>query len=143
VLKPGGSWRAVDGLRTTQPPTDEMEDLHCVLQKGWKLPPIMSLESVQRILVDLAFGDLIATDLSAMAAPTARGFIQQRPRYMFQYMLDMLGQVGPSFLDHVNANAAFSEGLLAGYFSYNLVGGTVGRTSKGIESAAANDERQR
>jgi len=126
VLKPGGRWQAVDGFRSDKPLTEEQEELHRTIQRGWKIAPLPSVQIIQSALSKIGFEDIYVRDLSEMAYPSA--FIVIRDSVMNKEktnmtMSSLISEETRLLMEHNSAGAAISYGLFQGAFTYQLIGG--------------------
>jgi len=126
VLRPGGRWQAVDGFRSDKPLTEEQEEHHRTIQRGWKIAPLPSIQVIQSALSKIGFEDICVRDLSEMAYPSA--FLAIRDSVMNEENLGVvISSLSPEetrlLMEHNSAGAAISYGLFEGAFTYQLIGG--------------------
>jgi cyclopropane fatty-acyl-phospholipid synthase-like methyltransferase len=126
VLRPGGRWQAVDGFRSDNPLTEEQEEYHRTIQRGWKIAPLPDVQVVQSILSKIGFEDICVRDLSEMAYPSA--FITIRNSVMSKEGISAtMSSLSPEetlvIMEHNSAGTAISYGLFEGAFTYQLIGG--------------------
>ena len=125
VLRPGGRWQTVDFFKSDKPLTEEQEEYHREMQRGWKIAPLPSWQDIQYALSRIGFQDTCVKDLSRMAHPTAFIFI-----YNAMMLKEKLSRTRPSlslqettFMENATACAGYSHGLIEGAFTYHLLGG--------------------
>jgi 24-methylenesterol C-methyltransferase len=123
VLKKGGVWCSVDGYRSGCEPTEDTENWHLDLQKGWKLPPLRHWRDVEHALRKLDFQDVFVHDLSERVKPYALEFIEETDRMRGRNSPER--PEGEMLSGHVSAGYGACKGLFAGFFTYRLIGGRV------------------
>jgi tocopherol O-methyltransferase len=126
VLRPRGRWQAVDGFRCDKPLTEEQEEYHRTIQRGWKIAPLPSIQVIQSVLSKIGFEDICVRDLSEMAYPSA--FLAIRDSVMNEENLGVvISSLSPEetslLVEHNSAGAAISYGIFEGAFTYQLIGG--------------------
>lgn len=126
VLRTGGRWQAVDGFRSDKPLTEGQEEYHRIIQRGWKIAPLPSVQAIQSTLSKIGFEDICIIDLSEMAYPSAfiaiRGSVMNKEK--ISTAMSSLSPEETQFLtEHNAAGAAISHGLFEGAFTYQLIGG--------------------
>jgi SAM-dependent methyltransferase len=129
VLVPGGTYRTVDGFLGPAPQDPAMARIHRDVQVGWRIPPLRQGAQLLKILRELGFVDLLQEDHSQRAEPTGRHFIQEERQGLRE--LEALQEPTRDHelvRLHLRGMAAFGEGLLAGGFTYERLGGTKPNT---------------
>ncbi len=126
VLRTGGRWQAVDGFRCDKPFTEEQEEYHRIIQRGWKIAPLPSIQNIQSVLSKIGFKDICVRDLSEMAYPSA--FIAIRDSVMRKKQIStaissLKADETKLLVEHNSAGTAISYGLFKGAFTYQLIGG--------------------
>lgn len=134
ALKPGGRWRALEGLCAQDASGEDARRRHEAAQRGWRMAPLQTVDSLERAAIEVGLEWESLRDMTQAASPTAN---------MFVAMAAMVrqGNVPPGALPtdpreleiklaHIGAGEAFSEGLLAGDFRYARV--TAGKPGAGI-----------
>ncbi len=125
VLRPGGHWRAIDfSIRHGPLSTAEQLDYRTVLE-GFQIPGMISPAGIEDILHSLAFDNIQCEDITSDVLPSAR-YIERMCRLPSMAM--RLGLDWTFFgieraarrnrQGHVRAAAAYSRGLLQGYFRH-------------------------
>jgi tocopherol O-methyltransferase len=130
VLKTGGRWQAVDGFRSDKPLSQEQEEYHRTIQRGWKIAPLPSVQIIQSALSKIGFRDISVRDLSEMAYPSA--FIAIRNSVLNEEKsIAATSSLSPEetelLVGHNSAGVAISYGLFEGAFTYQLIGGAKGK----------------
>ena len=126
ILRPGGRWQAVDGFLNDRPLTQEEEETHSTVQRGWKIAPLTPVRVIQSTLSKIGFVDVCSKDLSEMAYPSAFAVIRNSvltSRKTGAVRSMPCQEESTLFMEHNSAGTAFSYGLFRGVFTYNLVGG--------------------
>jgi hypothetical protein len=110
----------VDGFLGAAPLSDGAARLHVQAQQGWRIAPLARAIDVLSAAALAGFVDAVRHDVSAMAAPTARGLVDQS---FVHLMKRKVGAVAADelFDAHMTASSAFSEGLLQGTFTYERI----------------------
>ena len=122
VLKPGGRWQALEGLRSGLPISGDQETTHARAQWGWRMPPLEPWRDVLATLEAAGFEKAEGRDLSAEVAPATK---KLRDRWlMFTLLMDPAGKVSQASREFMEATVAYHEGLRAGLFTYHLLSGT-------------------
>ena len=121
VLKPGGRWQALEGLRTGAPIFEAQEPMHARAQRGWRMPPLEPWRDVVATLGEAGFEAIRERDLSSEAAPATKKI---RDRWLlFTLLMDPAGMVSPASQEFTEATVAYDEGLREGLFTYHFVSG--------------------
>lgn len=121
VLKPGGRWQALEGLRSGAQPSEAQETTHRKAQWGWRMPPLEPWRDVLATLAQAGFEGRTARDLSAEAAPATK---RLRDRWlMFTLLVNPAGTVSQASQEFMEATVAYDEGLREGFFTYHLLSG--------------------
>ncbi len=125
VLKPGGSWRAIDAFRARTASLDDVTGLEEVICRGWKTPVFSSWREVRATMERAGFDQFLSENLSPLAEPASKDFIKEK--LMWDLAVEFQGvkerNPEPVFRDHMAACAAFGAGVLDGTIQYLLVGG--------------------
>jgi ubiquinone/menaquinone biosynthesis C-methylase UbiE len=122
VLKSGGKWQAVDGFLSGTPLSAAQQVLHLQAQRGWKMPPLTTVQDVANTLAALQFGAVATADLSPMAMPTCRGYITKYIGQITQRANDEIAA-----RDNIDAVLGASIGLFEGAMGYHFVSATKPR----------------
>lgn len=119
VLKPGGRWQALEGLRSGAPFSARQETIHETAQRGWRMPPLERWRDVLSTLEEAGFENTAGRDLSAEVAPAIK---KLRDRgLMFTLLMDQpMSRAAQELLE---ATVAYDEGLRAGLFTYHFLSG--------------------
>jgi tocopherol O-methyltransferase len=124
VLRTGGRWQAVDGFRSDKPLTEDQEEYHRTIQRGWKIAPLTSVQVIQSALSRIGFEDICVRDLSEMAYPSAFFIICNSVMNEERRSTARLSQSPEEtelLMEHNSAGAAISYGLFEGAFTYQLI----------------------
>ncbi len=121
MLKPGGRWQALEGLRTGAPISEAQEPIHARAQWGWRMPPLEPWRDVVATLGEAGFEEIRERDLSSEAAPATK---KLRDRWLlFTFLMDPAGKVSQASQEFMEATVAYDEGLREGLFTYHFVSG--------------------
>lgn len=124
VLAPRGVFRTVDGFLGPAPLAPAMARVHRDVQVGWRIPPLRRGTTLLTILEECGFESLLREDHSARAEPTGRYFLEAEVAGRRE-LEALSGEARDAKLVrlHLRGMAAFGEGLLAGAFTYEKIGG--------------------
>ena len=121
ILRPGGCWRFVDGLRTGKPMNEgQMAQYNNVL-RGFVLPKLHSLHGQRSALEQAGFERIMDRDLESLVIP----YIENLER---RYKLLVLMTPPPkpeeyAYHKFLQAGFHFGQGVQEGVFTYRLVTG--------------------
>ncbi len=125
VLRAGGHWRAIDFSVQHEPlsPT-EQADYREVLE-GFQIPGLISPQGITDILHSIGFDEILCEDITTAVLPSAR-YINRMcrlPSIAMRLGLDwtFFGAEPAARRNrqgHVRAGAAYSRGLIKGYFRH-------------------------
>ena len=119
VLKPGGRWQALEGLRMGTPMTAAQEAVHSVAQRGWRMPPLEPWRDVVAALEETGFEEIREQDLSSEAAPSTESL---RNRWLlFTLLIDPAGRVSQASREFMEATVSYDQGLREGVFTYHFL----------------------
>jgi len=131
VLKPGGSWRAIDYLIQEEPFTAEQEAAYRDLQNGWHIPFISRKSEVKALLEELGFDEIGITNISDLVEPCARMILRQcrLPALATRLHIDWLvysfnRRKRENRRGHISGAVAYCEGLLGGHIMHNCFSAT-------------------
>ena len=117
VLKPGGSWRALEGLLSGEPLSEELERVHASMQFGFRMPPLAKWRDVVALLDHANFEQIRAMNLDSEVLPSTQ---LTRNRWTW-YQLMQPDNVQPEYREFMQAASDFDEGLQSGVFTYRLL----------------------
>ncbi len=122
VLKPGGRWQALEGLRSGAPLSESQRELHADSQRGWRMPPLEPWREVLEVIAEAGFAQANARDLDAEVKPSTKGI---RDSWT---LLELFGpgrdKVTPAVREFTEAMVAFDQGLREEVFTYRFLSGT-------------------
>ena len=123
VLKPGGRWQALDGeLLSGAPMSERHRALLAVVERDWRLPPIVAWFDVLAMLEQAGFTNIEEQDLSAEALPSSqeirRGFLS------ISFLIPRVRETHPALQEYMDATVCSAEGLAEGLFTYRFLSGT-------------------
>lgn len=122
VLKPGGRWQALEGLRSGAPLSESQRELHADSQRGWRMPPLEPWREVLDVIAEAGFAHASAQDLDAEVKPFTKWI---RDSWM---ILDLFGpdrdKVTPAHRGFTEALISFDQGLREEVFTYRFLSGT-------------------
>jgi ubiquinone/menaquinone biosynthesis C-methylase UbiE len=138
VLKPGGSWRAIDfGLANASLSHREL-DWYRTVCDGFAIPSFLPASAGRTLLRQSGFTDLCIDDLTRQVSPTARLIVRGSllPVLLARMGLDWLRFPGnrarrSQCRGHFEAGLAYSRGLLRGCFHHYLY--RAHKSSRGVE----------
>ncbi len=131
VLKPGGSWRAIDYLIQEAPFTQKQAAAYRDLQNGWHIPFISKQSEVAALLDELGFDEARIVNISDLVAPCARMIRRQcrLPALAAKLHIDWLvysfnARMRANRQGHIKGAIAYTEGLLGGHIMHNFFSAT-------------------
>lgn len=119
VLKPGGRWQALEGLRSGEPLSKAQEEYHAIAQRGWRMPPLEPLRDVLAALEATGFENVRERDLSSEAAKSTERISQGW--LLFTLLTTPSGGVNRASQEFMEATIGYDRGLREGVFTYHLV----------------------
>ncbi|MDE0388165.1 MAG: methyltransferase domain-containing protein [Rhodospirillales bacterium] len=119
VLKPGGRWQALEGLRSGEPLSEAQEEYHAIAQRGWRMPPLEPLRDVLAALEANGFENVRERDLSSEAAKSTERIGQGW--LLFTLLTIPSGGVNRASQEFMEATIGYDRGLREGVFTYHLV----------------------
>jgi cyclopropane fatty-acyl-phospholipid synthase-like methyltransferase len=121
VLRPGGSWRALEYVLPERPLTTRGERWHRQTCDGWHLCPLTRRSEGERIIGETGFHLEATEDLSALVLPHVEPYLKTDHRKMrairrqaFLHDLRLLGSLN----GHYAGALAFMRALTAGEIGY-------------------------
>ena len=122
VLKPGGRWQALEGLRSGAPVSESQEEIHLIAQRGWRMPPLEPWREVLATLEEAGFRQVTGRDISSEAAPHTDTL---RKRWlMLTLVVDPDSLPNQASREFMEATVAYDLGLKEGLFTYHFLSGT-------------------
>ena len=119
VLKPGGRWQALEGLRSEAPISEAQEVIHARAQYGWRMPPLDAWLDVIATLEEAGFDQVREQDLSSEVAPSTESL---RKRWqLFTFLVPSGGKMSQASQEFMDATAHYDLGLREGLFTYHFL----------------------
>jgi cyclopropane fatty-acyl-phospholipid synthase-like methyltransferase len=125
LLRPGGSWRAVDFSVQAETLSPEQEDAHETVRRGFHLAPLVPAAETRRLLAAAGFVDVAVHDVTAETARSAELILGRCriPLLLMRLDLDWLifsrhAKSRTNRRGHTRAAEAYSTGLLQGHFRH-------------------------
>lgn len=136
VLKPGGSWRAIDYLIQEAPFSSKQAAAYRDLQDGWHIPFISKYSEVTAMLEELGLDEISITNITDLVEPCARMIRRQcrLPTLAANLHIDWLvysfdSRMRSNRRGHIKGAIAYCEGLLGGHMMHNFFSATKPGTS--------------
>ena len=120
VLKPGGRWQVLDGFLSGAALSEEQEEIHAAVYRGWHIPPLVDWRELRGMLEEAGFEQIEVQDLAAEVAPFS---VQLRNQFVFLGSLVIPPSRADAYGDFRNAVFHYDEGLREGIFTYCFMSG--------------------
>lgn len=121
VLKPGGRWQALEGLLSGTPMSEAQEAVHVSMQRGFRMPALVSWLDLGATLEQAGFEDIRQRDLASEVAPSTG---ETRKRWqLFVFTSPPPRPERAAYHEFMWAAVDFDRGLRDGVFTYRLVSG--------------------
>ena len=121
VLKPGGRWQCLDGLRRDTPLSESLEEAHAIMQRGWCMPPVATLRDVIAALKEAGFTEISEQDLSSEAV-VSMDKLSKRWILLTMVAGPTVGS-SPEVQGFMEAGVNLNYALKEGAFTYNFISG--------------------
>lgn len=121
VLKPGGRWQALEGLRSGAPLSEAQEEAHAIAQRGWRMLPLEPWRDVLATMEEAGFERIKEQDLSTEAAASTERI--SKGWLLFTFLTSPSGGVNSASQEFMEATVNYDQGLREGAFTYHLVSG--------------------
>lgn len=121
VLRPGGYWRALEGLLSGETMSKAQKAMHATAQHGWRMPPLEPWREVLAVMEKAGFVEIQDQDLSSEAAESTgrihKGWL------LFCFLNSQADRVNQASREFMEASISYDHGLQEGVFSYRLLSG--------------------
>ena len=129
ILRPGGCWRLMDGLRTGKPMNKGQMAQYSNFRRGWVLPQIQTLHGLRSVLEQAGFEGIMDRDLDPLIMPYIENF--ERRYKVLVLMSPPLKLEDHAYHKFLQAAFHFGQGIQEGVFTYRLVSGWKPRETSG------------
>lgn len=119
VLKPGGRWQCLEGLRSGTPLSEAQEAAHAIAQRGWRMLPLEPWRNVIAALEEAGYEDIRAQDLSAEALVSTEKISKRW--IMFTMLTGPTGGQNRASQEFMEATVNYDQGLREGAFTYHFI----------------------
>ena len=121
VLKPGGRWQCLEGLRSGTPMSEALERADAIMQRGWRTPPLEPWRDVIAALEEAGYIEIRERDLSSEAVISTDRLSKRW--ILFTMMTGSTGGLNREVQGFMEAGVNYNHGLKEGVFTYRFISG--------------------
>jgi len=123
ILRTGGRLQMVEGLLSDKPMPQQLESVHVSMQKGFHMPPLISLQELLNCFKLAGFHVNESRDLDREVSPSTES-LRKRWKTLVFLSPPPATPEQVSFSEFMNAGVDFDRGLHEGVFTYRLISAT-------------------
>ena len=139
VLRPGGRWQCLEGLRSGAPMSEDMERVDAIMQRGWRTPPLEPWRGVIVALEEAGYTQIREQDLSSEAVVSTDRF--SKSWLLFTMAAGPAGGQSLEVQEFMEAGVSYNHGLKEGVFTYRFISGARPQTNRSTLMQGRRDDR--